>query len=49
MKNRGTKKPGVGDEEGRKLTRMDTKDSLSKERIVQRGLFSHADPVESAA
>jgi len=40
---------GNKDEEGRKLTRMDTKDSLSKERIVRRGLFSHADPVESAA
>jgi len=48
MKNRGTKEPGVGDE-GRKSARMDAKDSLSKERIVRRGLFSRADPVESAA
>ena len=48
MKDRGIEKPGVGDE-GSKLARMDTKDSLSKERIVRRGLFSHADPVESAA
>jgi hypothetical protein len=47
MKNQGTEEPGEGGRK-KKIDPEGHRDSLSKERIVRRVLFSRADPLESA-
>ena len=44
MEDQGSGEQGAG----RRLARRGAKDSLSKERIVRRELFSHSGPLESA-